>query len=101
MKRIHLFFPAVLVAAIAVGSSSLPAQQPKTATTAAAKKGSPQKDSLKSVKKDIKSDKAARKIAKAKGDTSKANALKAQEKTLKKKKAALKAATTAPPAKKP
>jgi hypothetical protein len=91
MKRIHL---AVFVAAIALGSSSLAAQQP----SAAAKKGTPQHDSLKTVKRTIKSDKSARKAAKAKGDTAAARNLKAEKKT----KAALKAADAkTPPPKKP
>jgi len=95
MKRIHL---AVFVAAIALGSSSLAAQQPN----AAAKKGTPQHDSLKTVKRTIKSDKSARKAAKAKGDTAAAKVLKNQIKSAKKTKAALKAeGAKTPPAKKP
>jgi DNA-binding ferritin-like protein len=95
MKRSHL---AVLVAAIALGSSTLAAQQPN----AAAKKGTPQHDSLKTVKRTIKADKAARKAAKAKGDTATAKALKNQIKSAEKTKAALKAeGTKTPPVKKP
>ena len=94
MKRSHL---AVLVAAIALGSSTLAAQQPN----AAAKKGTPQHDSLKTVKRTIKADKAARKAAKAKGDTATAKALKNQIKSAEKTKAALKAeGTKTPPVKK-
>jgi hypothetical protein len=91
MKRIHL---AVLVAALALGSSSLSAQS----TTGAAKKAiaTPQHDSLKTVKKTIKSDKVARKAAKAKGDTATAKALKKQIKSAKKTKAALKSETAKP-----
>jgi DNA-binding ferritin-like protein len=95
MKRIHL---AVLVAAIALGSSTLAAQLPN----AAAKKGTPQHDSLKTVKRTIKADKTARKAAKAKGDTATAKALKNQIKSAEKTKAALKAeGTKTPPVKKP
>jgi hypothetical protein len=95
MKRIQL---AVLVAAIALGSSSLAAQKPN----AAAKKGTPQHDSLRTVKRTIKADKSARKAAKATGDTATAKALKNQIKSAKKTKAALKAeGTKTPPAKKP
>ncbi|MGH7656133.1 MAG: hypothetical protein ACREN6_15880 [Gemmatimonadaceae bacterium] len=83
MKRIHV---AILVAAIAFGGSSLAAQQ----ATPATKKGTAQHDSLKTVKKSIKSDKAARKAAKAKGDTATAKKLKKQLKAEKKTKAALK-----------
>ena len=101
MKRIHLFFPAVLVAAIAIGSSSVSAQQPTSKTKAAAAKGSPQKDSLKTLKKDIKANKAARKIAKAKGDTTTAKALKGKLRSEKKTKTALKAETAPAPVKKP
>jgi hypothetical protein len=86
MKRTYL---AVLVAAIALGSSSLAAQQPNPAL----KKGTPQHDSLKAVKKSIKTDKAARKAAKAKGDTTTAKALKKEIKAAKKTKAALKGDT--------
>ena len=94
MKRIHL---AVLFAAIALGSSTLSAQAGGAAVT---KKGTPQHDSLKTVKKTIKSDKAALKAAK--GDTATAHALKKQIKSEKKTKDALKAeATKTPPAKKP
>ncbi len=95
MKRIHI---AVLVAAIALGGSSLSAQATKTT-----KKATATHDSLKSVKKTIKSDKAARKTAKAKGDTATANRLKTQLKSEKKTKTALKSADakTNPPAKKP
>jgi hypothetical protein len=93
MKRMQL---AVVVASIALGSASLAAQQP------AAKKATPQHDSLKTVKKTIKADKAARKTAKAKGDTATARKLKAQLKSEKKTKAALKAETgKAAPTKKP
>ena len=95
MKRIQL---AVLVAAIALGSSSLAAQKPN----AAAKKGTPQHDSLRTVNKTIRADRTARKAAKAKGDTATAKALKNQIKSAKKTKAALKAeGTKTPPAKKP
>jgi predicted secreted protein len=94
MKRRYL---AVLVAAIALGGSSLAAQQPSPA----AKKGTPQHDSLKTVKKTIKSDKAARKLAKAKGDTATARALKKQIKAEEKTKAALKSETATPAGKKP
>jgi uncharacterized membrane protein (DUF106 family) len=87
MKRMHL---AVLVAAIAVGSSSLAAQQ----TAPVTKKGTPQHDSLKVAKKTIKSDKKALKTAKAKGDTATANALHKEIKSAEKTKAALKAETT-------
>ena len=95
MKRMRL---AMFVAAVALGSSSLAAQQP-TSTT---KKATAQHDSLKSVKKTIKTNKAARKTAKAKGDTATARKLKNQLKTEKKTKTALKAETgKAAPAKKP
>ena len=94
MKRIHV---AVLIAGIALGGSSLAAQQP----TPPAKKGTVQHDSLKSVKKSIKSDKAARKAAKAKGDTATAKKLKKQIKSEEKTKAALKAKKGAPPKKNP
>jgi uncharacterized membrane protein (DUF106 family) len=95
MKRIHF---GVLIAAIALGSSSLAAQQP----TPAATKGTAQHDSLKSVKKSIRSDKAARKAAKAKGDTASARKLKKQLKAEKKTKAGLQAeSTTTKPKKKP
>jgi hypothetical protein len=95
MKRIHL---AVFVAAIALGSSSLAAQQPN----AAAKKGTPQHDSLKTVKRTIKADKTARKAAKAKGDTATARKLRSELKSAQKTKAALKAeGTKTPPVKKP
>ncbi|HEX7545151.1 MAG TPA: hypothetical protein VF368_00385 [Gemmatimonadaceae bacterium] len=87
MKRMYL---AVLVAAVAVGGSSLAAQQ----VNPAEKKGTPQHDSLKSVNKTIKSDKKARKAAQAKGDTATAKALKKQIKSEEKTKAALKAETT-------
>jgi hypothetical protein len=87
MKRMPL---AVLVAALALGSSSLAAQQANPAL----KKGTAQHDSLKVVKKTIKSDKKARKTAKAKGDTATANSLKKQIKAEEKTKAALKAETT-------
>jgi hypothetical protein len=87
MKRMQL---AVLVAAMALGSSSLAAQQPAPVT----KKGTPQHDSLKVVKKTIASDKKARKTAKAKGDTATANALKKEIKAAEKTKSALKAETT-------
>jgi uncharacterized membrane protein (DUF106 family) len=90
MKRIHL---ALLVTAIALGSSSLAAQG-----SGAAKKATAQHDSLKSVKKTIKSNKAARKAAKAKGDTATAKKLKKQIKSDQKTKAALKAETGTPPA---
>jgi len=93
MKRIHL---GVLIGAILLGGSSLAAQQ----TTPAATKGTAQHDSLKSVKKNIKSDKAARKTAKAKGDTATAKKLKKQLKTEKKTKAGLKAESTSTKAKK-
>lgn len=95
MKRIHI---AVLVAAIALGGSSLSAQ-----ATKATKKANATHDSLKTVQKEIKSTKAARKAAKAKGDTATARKLKAELKSEKKTKAALKAADakTAPPPKKP
>jgi uncharacterized membrane protein (DUF106 family) len=98
MKRIHL---AILVGALALGSSSLAAQQ---SASPAAKKGTPQHDSLKAVKKTIKSDKSARKAAKTKGDTATAKRLKQQIKQEKKTKAALKTETTKTPpvtAKKP
>lgn len=94
MKRIHV---AALVAAIAVGSASLAAQQP----TPPAKPGAAQHDSLKSVKKSIKADKAARKAAKAKGDTATAKKLKKQLKAEKKTKAALKAENPKPKPKQP
>ena len=95
MKRIHL---AVFVAAIALGSSSLAAQQPN----AAAKKGTPQHDSLKAVNKTIRADKTARKAAKAKGDTATARKLRSELKSAQKTKAALKAeGTKTPPVKKP
>jgi flagellar biogenesis protein FliO len=95
MNRTHL---AVFVAAIALGGSSLAAQQ----VNPAVKKGTVQHDSLKTVKKTIKSDKVARKAAKAKGDTATAKALKKQIKAEKKTKAALKAETTkTTPKKKP
>lgn len=93
MKRIHV---AVLVAAIALGSSSLAAQG-----TPPAKKGTAQHDSLKTVKKSLKSDKAARKAAKAKGDTATARKLKKQIKAEQKTKAALKAESPATKTKKP
>jgi uncharacterized membrane protein (DUF106 family) len=92
MKRIQL---AVLVASIALGSASLAAQQPAT------KKATPQHDSLKTVKKTIKQDKAARKTAKAKGDTATARKLKQQIRSEKKTKEALKAETGKTPTKKP
>jgi hypothetical protein len=92
MKRTHL---AVLVAAIALGGSSLTAQQP---TSAAAKKGTPQHDSLKTAKKTIKSDKTALKAANKKGDTATASALKKEIKDAKKTKAALKGDTAKKPA---
>lgn len=93
MKGIHA---AVLAAAIAFGSANLSAQQP----VPAAKKGTAQHDSLKTVKKSIRSDKAARKAAKSKGDTATARKLKKQIKSEKKTKAALKAeSTTAKPRK--
>ena len=95
MKRIHL---AILVAAIALSSASLAAQQTHPA---AAKKGSPQNDSLKSVKKSIKAEKSALKRAKASGDTAKAKSLKKQLKAEKKTKAALKIETGKAPVKKP
>ena len=94
MKRIHV---ALLVAAIALGGSNLAAQQPAPV----AKKGTAQHDSLKSVKKSIKSDKVARKAAKAKGDTATAKKLKKQIKSEKKTKAALKAESTTTKPKKP
>lgn len=84
MKRNHL---TVLAAAIVLGSASLAAQQP------APKKTTPQHDSLKTVKKSIKQDKAARRAAKAKGDTATARQLKKQIKAETKTKAALKAET--------
>jgi hypothetical protein len=87
MKRTCM---AVLVAAIALGSSSAGAQQPNPVL----KKGTPQHDSLKAVSKTIKADKKARKTAKAKGDTATANSLKKQIKAEEKTKAALKAETT-------
>lgn len=94
MKRIHL---ALLVTAIALGSSSLAAQG-----SGATKKATAQHDSLKSVKKTIKTNKAARKALKAKGDTAGAKKLKQQIKADKKTKAALKAETATPtPTKKP
>ena len=68
---------------------------------AAALKGSPQKDSLKTVKKDMKANKAARKIAKSKGDTATAKALKGKLRSEKKTKTALKAETSPQPVKKP
>jgi uncharacterized membrane protein (DUF106 family) len=91
MKRIHL---ALLVTAIALGSSALAAQG-----SGAPKKATAQHDSLKTVKKAIKSNKAARKAAKAKGDTAAAKSLKKQIKSEKKTKAALKAETATPPKK--
>jgi hypothetical protein len=94
MKRIHV---ALLVAALGLGSARLAAQQPASA----AKKGTAQHDSLKSVKKSIKADKAARKAAKAKGDTATAKQLKKQLKAEKKSKAALKAESTTAKPKKP
>ena len=94
MKRIHV---AVLVAAFALGSSSLAAQQ----GTPPAKKGTAQHDSLKTVKKSIRADKAARKAAKAKGDTATARKLKKQIKSEQKTKAALKAESTSTKTKKP
>ena len=94
MKRTQL---AVLVAAIALGSSGLAAQQ----ANPAAKKGTAQHDSLKAVKKTIKSNKVARKAAKASGDTAAAKALKKQIKAEKKTKAALKAEKVTPATKKP
>ncbi len=95
MKRIHL---VMFVGAVALGSSSLAAQQPSATT----KKATAQHDSLKSVKKTIKSDKAARKTAKAKGDTATARKLKNQLKAEKKTKTALKSETgKTPPPKKP
>ena len=94
MKRIHV---AVLVAAIALGGSSLAAQQATPATT----KGTAQHDSLKTVKKSIKSDKVARKAAKARGDTATAKKLKKQIKSEQKTKAGLKAESTKTKAKKP
>jgi hypothetical protein len=87
MKRTYL---AVLAAAIALGGSTLAAQQPKSTTP---KKGTPQYDSLKVVKKTIKSDKAALTAAKARGDTTAAKALKKEIKTAKKTKSALKGDT--------
>ena len=87
MTRTHL---AILVAAIALGGSGLAAQQANPAD----KKGTPQHDSLKVVKKTIASNKKARKAAKAKGDTATAKALKKQIKAEEKTKAALKAETT-------
>jgi hypothetical protein len=93
MKRIQL---AVFVASIVLGSASLAAQQP------AAKKATAQRDSLKTVKRTIKQDKAARKTAKAKGDTATARKLKTQLKAEKKTKDALKTETgKTAPAKKP
>ena len=83
MKRIQI---GILVAALAVGGSSLSAQ-----ATKATKKATAAHDSLKTVKKSIKFDKAARKAAKAKGDTATAKKLKAQIKAEEKTKAALKA----------
>jgi hypothetical protein len=95
MKRIHL---GVLVAAIALGSARLAAQQP----TPPLKKTTAQHDSLKAVKKSIKTEKAARKAAKAKGDTATARKLKQQLKADKKTKTALKAESTkTTPKKKP
>ena len=93
MKRIHI---AVLVAALALGGSSLSAQAAKTT-----KKATATHDSLKTVKKSLKSDKAARKSMKARGDTAGARKMKAQIKSEKKTKAALKASDskTAPPKK--
>ena len=83
MKRIHI---AVLMAAIALGGSSLSAQATKTT-----KKTTAAHDSLKTVKKSLKSDKAARKSAQARGDTATARKLKSQIKAEKKTKTALKA----------
>ena len=94
MKRTHL---AALVVAIALGSASLAAQQPAPAS----KPRTAQHDSLKSVKKSIKTDKAARKAAKAKGDTATARKLKKQLKAEKKTNAALKAESTTTKPKKP
>jgi hypothetical protein len=93
MKRMHL---AVLVGALALGSSSLMAQATKPT-----KKATATHDSLKTVKKSIKADKAARKTAKAKGDTATARKLKTQLKAEKKTKTALKAEDGKTPAKKP
>jgi len=87
MKRIHL---ALLVGALALGAHTAMAQQPTQ------KKGSAQHDSLKTVKKSLRADKAARKAAKAKGDTATAHKLKKQIKAEKKEKAALKAETGKP-----
>jgi hypothetical protein len=92
MKRINV---GVFIAAIVLGSARLAAQQPATA------KATAHHDSLKTVKKSIKSDKAARKAAKAKGDTATAKKLKKQIKSEKKTKAALKAESTTTKTKKP
>jgi len=87
MKRTYL---GVLAASIVLGGPALSAQQ----TSPAAKKGTPQHDSLKVLKKTIKSDKAALREAKAKGDTTSARALKQEIKAAKKTKSALKGDTT-------
>lgn len=94
MKRIHV---AALVAVMTVGGTRLGAQQPAPPV----KQGAAQHDSLKTVKKSIKADKAARKAAKAKGDTATAKKLKKQLKAEKKTKAALKAENPKPRPKQP
>ena len=105
---------ATLITALALGATALGAQ----ATTKAKKARTPQEDSAKALKREIKMDKIDRKKAKAAGDTAKAKALskdiKKSEKTRKalkgkdttakkdtSKKDAKKAAPPAPPPKKP
>lgn len=93
-KRTYLAALAAAIALGTIGGSGLAAQQP-------AKPGTPQHDSLKAVKKSLRSDKAARAAAKARGDTAAAKALKKQIKAEKKQKAALKAESTKTTTKKP
>ena len=79
MTRVRL--AAVLLAGLVLGAGGLSAQ---------AKKTTPVQDSLKALKKDIKSDKAQLKEAKKSGDSTKARALKKDIKADKAKRDSLK-----------
>lgn len=80
----------LLIAALALGASSLGAQ----AATKTKKAKTPQEDSAKALKREIKMDKLDRKKAKAAGDTAKAKALSKDIKNAEKSRKALKGKDT-------